>query len=960
MKYPLHIAIRQVLRASVCLLFSIAFLKGYSQNPIDKWINKGEAARLDQSFPDAIEYFEWAMRMESDPRPSIGLGKCYWALRDYKKAAEFFGQAVNYPNIQSDIYFLLAQSLLSVGDRTGAEKWFRIYDESTPEADQVIKWEDLQYLFNKRPLDSTQLEISPLPFNTSASEFGAVPLGDALYFCSSRKTNSSIVHVSTLNDAPLVDLFFVQDFFAEDAGRKSAKPVQELNSRFNEGPMCFSKDGETMFFTRNNSELKKSVKGKVQLNKLQIYKSVWQEGHWSSGESLPFNNDDYAVGHPALSPDEQRLYFSSDIPGGYGGTDIYFVTILPSGGYGEPVNLGSKINSPGDEMFPFISSEGALFFASDYHLGFGGLDIFKSVPFGSEWAIPYNLGPPINSSEDDFAYFLYSDGKSGLLSSNRGNSYENDDLYEFKIARPTFDCSPQEQNSYCYRFTEEGSFDIESDTSAQFIYEWDFGDGTRSVGLKVEHCFPGPGDYLVQLNLIDTVSDFVFMNEATEMIEVRDIEQIFIESPDTVLVGEAFELDASKSVFEGMLVREYYWDIGGLEYQRGAAVQFAFPEPGLYEVELGLLGNREGFTEDEKGCATKQILVLEPERLQEIRDSLGNGGLDPKSPQYRSPDALEMQREIALVDRIKQIRDSIGLDSIKPKEKNTEGLSLDGYDIQIGNPGPNDFQPKPSKSSLLAKETQAKDEASKPKSPPTPASTFNRAVLISVIDEAIDSIYQLRLPARVQGMKLIIPILGTPLWEEGMLDEMIVDDGEGLHDFVVRKNTGSKEPEMILGRDARKIKSLLEKCSNCLPVSKYIQYPGGQLDFELIEFKDIQRIVELGLVVRISEVHFDHDSHKLRAEYHPFLDRLAVILLNNPNLGVEIMGHTDSDGTESYNERLSRKRAYAIAKYFINSGYEFDSFKPKGFGESSPVSSNKTSFGKQLNRRVEFRFFTKE
>ena len=439
MSDPLHKVFFRSLTGWICLVLLCVFGKVYSQQPIDKWIEKGESARLDQSYPEAIKYFEWAMRKESDPRPYIGLGKCYRSLRDYQNAAKYFGKAADYPDVNTEVYFFLAQSLLAIGDKKGAEKWFQIYSENTPDEEQVVKWKDLRALFEKEQPDSTQLEVTRFPYNTSSSDFSAVPIGTSLYFCSSRKTKSSIVHVSTLNDAPLIDLYKVDDYFNPDERQKPPKPLTDLNSRFNEGPMCFSSDEKTIYFTRNNSELKRARESRVSLNKLRIYKSVYEGDHWTEGESLPFNNDDYAVGHPSLSPDNSRLYFVSDMPGGQGGTDVYYVDILPGGGYGIPKNLGSKVNSPGDEMFPFIAGDGALYFASDNHLGFGGLDIFKSIPIGSiGWSIPYNLGPPINSQEDDFAYLLYADGKTGLFSSNRGKSHEDDDIYEFRIAASHF------------------------------------------------------------------------------------------------------------------------------------------------------------------------------------------------------------------------------------------------------------------------------------------------------------------------------------------------------------------------------------------------------------------------------------------------------------------------------------------------------------------------------------------
>lgn len=954
MRIGFHKVCNRLMAGTFFLLSLLLFGVLNAQQPINKWLEKGESARLDQAYPDAIKYFEWAARKKGDPRPYIGLGKCYRSLRDYKKAAKYFGEAVNYPSVSSETFFLLAQSLLSTGDKAGAEKWFRIYAENTPEKNQVIKWENLKTLFDKVPLDSSQLEISRFSFNTTSSDFSAVPVGPDLYFCSSRKTNSTVVHLSTINNSPLIDLFVVPDFFSPSVRRKMPKPVSGLNTKYNEGPMCFTKDLKTIYFTRNNSDSRKLKENRLSLNKLRIYRSDRENGDWSEPVDLPFNSDDFAVGHPSLDKENQKLFFVSDMPGGYGGTDIYYVHLLSDGKYGNPQNLGPKINTKGNEMFPFIAHDGTLYFASDQHLGFGGLDIFKSIPSGNSWSSVHNIGLPVNSPDDDFAYILYPDGKNGLFSSNRGKSADNDDIYEFRMNRPLFECAPQEENRYCYRFSEEGSFDFETDSSSNFIYEWDFGDGGRSFGLVVEHCFPGPGDYMVQLNLIDTVSDFVFMNEATYDVEVRDIEQIFIQSPDTVAVDEEFKISGNKSIFKGVEIKKYYWDIGGADQFTGEDFKYSFSEPGQYEIQLGVVGNEPGSSEDIQGCRSKMITVLEPERLQEINDSLGNGYLNPNDSEQmwlRYSDSLQRRQEFALVDRIKQIRDSMG--SRTPIV--SDGLSVDGYDFQdgddpldpsstSGDPMISDWPPTPEKRNL---------------SDPLPFD-YKKSVLLTVLDEEIDTLIQLRLPAKVKGRRLLIPLKGTPLWEPGMEEQLELSLDEDLADLVVRKITGSEEPEMVLEKGGKRIASLMRKCEDCLPVSTIISYPDRDLSYEIVHFRNIKEIIEKRLVVRVSNIYFDHNSHHLRRRYQPYLDQVAKILVDNPEIRIEISGHTDRDGSNTYNDLLSKRRAYSIAKYFILSGYQLENFITNGYGESLPVDSSNTSFGKQLNRRVEFRFLPRK
>ena len=153
-------------------------------------------------------------------------------------------------------------------------------------------------------------------------------------------------------------------------------------------------------------------------------------------EPLPFNSSEYSTGHPALSPDNKTLYFSSDRPGGQGQSDLYKVEVKGKGKFGEPKNLGDKINTPGRESFPFVDADDKLYFSSDGHLGIGGLDVFYTTIKNGQIDEPRNIGKPINSSADDFAFTFKSSMKSGYFASNRGNDPLNDNIYVAELIEP--------------------------------------------------------------------------------------------------------------------------------------------------------------------------------------------------------------------------------------------------------------------------------------------------------------------------------------------------------------------------------------------------------------------------------------------------------------------------------------------------------------------------------------------
>ncbi|MDO6821102.1 OmpA family protein [Zobellia sp. 1_MG-2023] len=223
-----------------------------------------------------------------------------------------------------------------------------------------------------------------------------------------------------------------------------------LNTKANESSTSFSKDGKTVYFTRNNFSKKSFKRDKNGISRLKIYRAFNTNEIWQEPEDLPFNGTNFSVAHPSLSSDGTKLYFASDMPGGMGASDIYVVDVLSDGSFGEPKNLGAPINTEGKETFPFISDSGILYFASNGHPGLGGLDIFK-FDINTENKVT-NLGSPINSPEDDFSLVLDPSEEIGYFASNRKGGKGNDDIYTLK-----------RNDTDCFTFIEGNAYDKDSD-----------------------------------------------------------------------------------------------------------------------------------------------------------------------------------------------------------------------------------------------------------------------------------------------------------------------------------------------------------------------------------------------------------------------------------------------------------------------------------------------------------------
>lgn len=267
-------------------------------------------------------------------------------------------------------------------------------------------------------------QIKNVSINSELAEFGP-----AFY------KQAGLIYATELNgtgkdkwsprNAPHLDLTYARFVNTSDLSfLGTPAKLEGLNSRLHEGTVSFSSDFQTMYFTANYP------KGTNGVNRLRLMQARWFDEKWTNVIELPFNNPDYSVGHPALSPDNKILYFASDMPGGYGGLDIYMVRELPTG-WSQPENLGPAINSVDNEAFPFMSSDGTLYFASN-HNSMGGLDVYFSRPAGNgTWQPPVSLPAPINSSADDFGFIIRADNSAGYFASNRSGGKGNDDIYSF-------------------------------------------------------------------------------------------------------------------------------------------------------------------------------------------------------------------------------------------------------------------------------------------------------------------------------------------------------------------------------------------------------------------------------------------------------------------------------------------------------------------------------------------------
>jgi hypothetical protein len=448
-----------------------------------------------------------------------------------------------------------------------------------------------------------------LPFNNSeSSEMAPVIYKNGIVFSSDKKNAVLVVTTDQLNNYPY-NLYFI-----EKKGKKWGSPTllsPSLTSRLSESSASFSIDFATMFITRSQlATASLSQMQRADTIRLGIYECSPSGKDWKISKAFYFNDAEYDIAFPSLSADKQYLYFSSKDPSGYGGYDIY-VSEKRGASWSDPENLGIIINTPENEVFPFMHESGRLYFSSRGHEGQGNLDIFYTEKRNGEWIEPINLPYPFNTRADDFGFVQTAKMDTGYFVTNKRGS---DDIYMFTSAFPVFsECPFQVDEDFCYFFSETGSLDLDT-TSLK--YEWDFGDGNKVRNIEAEHCYSNVGQYLVSLNVIDTLTGDVYFSEATYDLLIEPLEQSYITSIDTVSVNERFRLDGRKSEVRSFKAKEYFWDFSDGNIETGIEVSHTFTRAGEYFVRLGITdgqGEDEADDQSELGrvCAQKKIIVTE-------------------------------------------------------------------------------------------------------------------------------------------------------------------------------------------------------------------------------------------------------------------------------------------------------------------------------------------------------------
>lgn len=423
-------------RLILSFLLVLAALRAVAQGNADPYVREADRYYQQMAYARAAELYRTAAELGAvNEHVTKRLAQCSMKLGDMVEAERWYAVVVKFLNREPIDLYNYAEALKANARYDEAELWMDRYLALVrPEGSE--RRSNIALFARKLQMDQDRFNVRRVSINTPGPDLATAWLGpQRVVFSSSRQGTGIVERRAAWNAEPFLDLF-TADVTANGDLTNVAHLAGTVNTRFHEGPATASASGDVLWFTRNNyfkGRVRRSQRG---VSRLGIYRATRVGGGYGDEEQFLYNNSEVSIGHPALSPDGKRLYFASDMPGGFGGMDLYVCELL-DGQWGEPRNLGQAINTSANEVFPFVAADGSLYFASNGHPGLGGLDILKAVRSDDgRFSGALNLGAPVNSSRDDFAFIIDVAGKRGFFTSNRPGGAGDDDIYAFEMLAP--------------------------------------------------------------------------------------------------------------------------------------------------------------------------------------------------------------------------------------------------------------------------------------------------------------------------------------------------------------------------------------------------------------------------------------------------------------------------------------------------------------------------------------------
>jgi outer membrane protein OmpA-like peptidoglycan-associated protein len=418
-------------------IFIIILVTGLFANAQSKSTKKADKLFSKLEFVDAAkEYEKLISKGEKNAYVYTQLAEAYYNVFKSVDAEKWYAKALETSEAPETI-FKYAQMLKANGKYEASNVQMAKFAAMRPADHRAIAFLNNPNYLPKIIEKGQKFNVQDAGLNTEFSDFGGTLQNGKLYIASARNESGKNYG---WNKEPFLDVYVANQ--NNDGSFQTAVAFDAINTRYHEGLVAFAPDGNTLYFSRESyydNIFEKDSLSRTKFSVLNLYKSTQELGRWSEGEALALNSKNYSVKNPAVSPDGKLLFFASDMAGGMGQFDLYMAPINGDGSVGEATNLGQKVNTEGQEMFPFVSSDNTLYFSSDGHLGLGGMDVFFAKLVDGKVGPVRNIGIPVNGNADDFAFSINDVTGEGFVSSNREGGAGSDDVYAVKVLQPICD-----------------------------------------------------------------------------------------------------------------------------------------------------------------------------------------------------------------------------------------------------------------------------------------------------------------------------------------------------------------------------------------------------------------------------------------------------------------------------------------------------------------------------------------
>lgn len=857
----------------------------------------------------AIQLYKKAVKKSDNKEALEKIANSYRLTKNYKESEKYYAQLVKLSNVAPINNFYYGMVLKNNGKIDEAKEQFKIYANSAPsdkKAEMSVKsCDDIKIWISR----TQQFEVNKIDnLNSVHSDFCPVMYKNELVFVSERTMDMVNYTTNAWNKQPFLNVYSSSIASSADGKVKFTKKVKtfswHINTNYHDGPVCFNAEQNVMYLTRVNYVLNKKDKNFVNLPKLYISKLNGKS--WGKAEPFQYNSDSYAVAHPSISADGQSLYFASDMPGGFGGTDIY-VCKKEGDGWGKPQNLGDMVNTPGSEVFPYIRKDGMLYYSSDGHSSFGGLDIFSTSKVDGKYTEARNLGLPLNSATDDFGIVFNDDFTKGYFSSDRAGGEGSDDIYSF-VALNKFltvagkillskNLADPAKNAEVMLLTEDGKVINVATTDNTGFFKFDKLDPDKKYMVKLDETDPqfkdkskyyltDEKDKIIRVTVInDKGGKFIFQNLPSDPNGLPELGA----SDDVTIAGNLLYGENPSKPMSNTVVN--------LVNDKGEVVQTATTNAFGAFVFTDLPADENFIVkvdESDTQLAPNTKIIITNKSGKEMQTT-------------KSGDTGNFKFSFLAADKA-----SLKLMTVEDSELR--------FDLKGG----------------LITENKL----------PIPSTTVN------IVDEKGKVVATTKTDAN-----------GIFQFENLLADKNILfaldDKDEKLKSFNKIFLTNSKG--VIIKEFARAngvfVFTILQADQNKLGVL-YVDDPW-------LKVLQLKNQVKKDSLTIVENVYYNYGEAKILPEAAKTLDKVINIMKNDPSLVIDLSAHTDSRSTQEFNLKLSEQRAKAAVDYIIKGGITKDRISGKGYGESRLI--NKCADGVECteeehakNRRTEFKILSKK